>query len=140
MGDVETLDAAGRLGEVEDVLEGVDDELLGGLEDAETLIVGLTGVLADEVDEGALVAALRGGDLDAVFGALGEELGKEGAVGEVDGDVDAAGDVGLVEVELLEEGGEEGDGEKRVEGRGSGSRGRSPLRFLALGGWGWVRG
>ena len=108
----------GVFGEVEDVLEGVGDELFGGLEDAEALVVGLLGVLADEVDQGALVAALGGGELDPVMGALGEEIGEEGAIGKVDGDVDAAGDVGLVEVELLEEGGEEGGGGEDGAGLG----------------------
>jgi hypothetical protein len=110
VGDVEALDAAGEFFEGEGVLEGFGDGLLRGDEDAEALVIGLAGVLADEIDEGALVAALGGGELDAAAGALGEDSGEEGAVGEVDGDVDGAGDVGLVEVELLEEGGEEGGG------------------------------
>ena len=42
--------------------------------------------------------------------ALAEGVGEELAVGEVDRDVDVPGDVGLVEVELLEEGGEEDRG------------------------------
>ena len=79
-----------------------------GMEDAEALVEGLLGVLADEVDEGALFAALRGEELDAVAGALGEEIGEDGAVGKVDGHEDGAGNVALIEVELLEQGGEEG--------------------------------
>ena len=46
------------------------DGVLGGDEDAEALVVGLLGVLADKVDETALVAALRGGELDAVLHAF----------------------------------------------------------------------
>lgn len=120
VGDVEALDAGGRLSEGEGVLEGVGDGALGGLEDTEALVVGLLGVLADEVDEGAFFAALGGGDLDAVAGAFGEEIGEEGAVGEVDGEVDGLRDVGLVEVELLEQGGEEGGGREALVELGEG--------------------
>ncbi len=107
VGDVEALDAAGEFFEGECVLQGFLNGLHAGLEDAEALVVGLLGVLADEVDEGALFAALRGEDLDAAVGAFGEQLGEDGAVGEVDGDQDGARDVVLVEVELLEQGREE---------------------------------
>ncbi len=110
VGDVEALDAFGGLGEHEGVLEGFLHVLDAGLKDAEALVVGLLGVLADEIDEGALVAALGGGDLDFFAAALAEGVGEKGAVGEVDGDVDVFGDVGLVEVHLLEEGGEEDGG------------------------------
>ena len=65
MRDVEALDAARELFEGEGVLKGFLDGLDAGLEDAEALVVGLLGVLADEVDEGALFAALGGKDFDA---------------------------------------------------------------------------
>jgi hypothetical protein len=104
VGDVEALDAAGQLGEHEGVGERFLNGLAAGLEDAEALDVGLLGVLAGEVDEGALFSALRDGDFDAMAGALGEQGGERFAVVEVDGDEDGAGDVVLVDVELLEEG------------------------------------
>ena len=107
VGDVEALDAAGQFFEGEGVLEGLLNGLDAGLEDAETLVVGLAGVLTDEVDEGTLFAALGGEDFYALAGACGEDFGEEGAVGELDGNEDGAGDVVLVEVKLLEEGGEE---------------------------------
>ena len=113
VGDVEALDAAGQLGEHEGVGEGLLNGLARGLEDAEALDVGLLGVLAGEVDEGSLFAALGDGDLDAMAGALGEQVGEGFAVVEIDGDEDGAGDVVLVDVELLEEGAEDGAG---VEG------------------------
>ena len=74
--------------------------------------------MGGEVDEGTLFAALGDGDFYAMFGVVGEEAGEGGAVGEVDGDVDGAGDPGLVDVELLEEGGEEGAGLKPGGRRG----------------------
>ena len=77
-----------------------------GLQDAEALDVGLLGVLAGEIDEGAFFSALRDGDLDAMAGALGEQGGKGFAVVEIDGDEDGARDVLLVDVELLEQGAE----------------------------------
>ncbi len=49
VGDVEALDALGEFGEGEGVLEGLGDGALGGLEDAEALVVGLLGVLAHQV-------------------------------------------------------------------------------------------
>ena len=73
VGDVEALDAARKLGEHQGVGEGFLDGLAGGLEDAEALGVGLAGVLAGEIDEGAFFAALGDGDFDAAADALGEE-------------------------------------------------------------------
>jgi hypothetical protein len=114
VGDVEALDAAGKFGEHEGVGEGFLNGLARGLEDAESLGVGLLGVLAGEVDERTLFAALGGGDFDAMAGALGEERGEGFTIVEVDRDEDGTRDVVLVDVELFEEGGEELGG---VEGR-----------------------
>ena len=69
--------------------------------------VGLPGVQAGEIDKGAFFSALRDSDFDAMAGALGEQGGKCFAVVEVCGDEDRAGDVLLVDVELLEEGGKD---------------------------------
>ena len=110
VGDVEALDARGQLGQHERVGEGLLNGFARGLEDAEALRVGLLGVLAGEVDEGAFFSALRDGDFDAMAGALAEEGGERFAVVEVDRDEDGARDVVLVDVELLEEGGEDGTG------------------------------
>ena len=110
MGDVEALDAAGQFGKHEGVGEGLLDGLARGLEDAEALNVRLLGVLAGEIDEGALFAALGNGDFDAMAGAFGEEAGEGFAVVEVYGDEDGAGDVMLVDVELFEQGAEDGAG------------------------------
>ena len=118
VGDVEALDGAGQVFEHERVLEGFLDGLAAGGQDAEALVVTLLCVLGGEVDEGTLFAALGDGDFYAMFGVVGEEAGEGGAVGEVDGDVDGAGDPGLVDVELLEEGGEEGAGLKPGGRRG----------------------
>ena len=59
VGDVEALDALGLFGKHEDVLHDGLDDVCARLGDAETLIVGLLGVVADEVEQGALVSALR---------------------------------------------------------------------------------
>ena len=102
------------------------------------LVVGLFCVLADEVYERALFTALGGGEFDAVLHALREEVGQDGAVGKVNGDVDGARDVGLVEVKLLEERGEE------CGGREDGGLGFERLKGGVLGGgravFGNVRG
>ena len=86
VGDVETLDAAGKFGEHEDVLQALLNGFLTGLEDAEALVVALLGVLAGEVDERAFFSALRDGDFDLVAGAFGEQSCERRAIGEVDGD------------------------------------------------------
>ena len=104
VGDVEALDAAGQLGQHERVGERLLNGLARRLEHAEALRVGLLGVLAGEIDERALFAALRHGDLDAVAGAFGEQRGEGFAVVEVDRDENGARDVVLVDVELLERG------------------------------------
>ena len=66
MRDVEALDAAGQFGEHEGVREDSWMALREGLEDAESLDVGLLGVLSGEVDEGTFFAALGNGDFDSV--------------------------------------------------------------------------
>ena len=92
VGDVEALDALGGSARVRASCRASCDGLDAGLQDAEALVVGLLGVLADEVDEGALVAALRGGDFDACGRCARQSTSaRSGAVGEVDGDVDVRG-------------------------------------------------
>ena len=56
------------------------DEFFGGGEHAKTLVVGLARVLADEVDERTLFAALGGGELDAVAGCV-RRAGRRGGRG-----------------------------------------------------------
>ena len=111
--DVEALDAAGQFGQREDVLQALLDRFLAGLQDAEALIVALLRVLPGEVDERAFFSALRDGDLDLVAGAFAEQSGERGAVGEVDREINGARNVMLVDVELLEQRGEEGSGFER---------------------------
>lgn len=110
VGDVEALDAAGQLGKHECVLKGFLNGSLRGLHDAETLVETLAGVLAYEIDEGAFFSAQRDGDFYFVTTAFGEQAGESGAVGEIDGHVDGARYILLVDVQLLEQGGEEGSG------------------------------
>ena len=108
MRNVETLDALWELGQRERVLEGFLNGARIRLEDAETLVVRLLGVVAGEIDELAFVSALRNGDVDARrSSALARELFAERvfkffAVFEVDGNEDVARDVGLGQIELLD--------------------------------------
>ena len=97
----------GQLGEHQRLGQRLLNRLARGLEHAEALHVGLLGVLAGQIDQRALFAALRNGDLDAMAGALGEQCGECFAVVEVGGDEDGARNVVLVDVELLEEGGKD---------------------------------
>jgi hypothetical protein len=93
------------------------DGFAGGLEYAETLRVGLLCILTGEVDEGTLFAALGDSDFDAMAGAFCEEGGECFAVVKFGGDEDGAGDVLLVDVELLEKGAEDGAGVELWFGR-----------------------
>jgi hypothetical protein len=113
VGDVKALDAAGKLREHERVGEGFLNGLARRFKHAETLSVRLLGILAGQVDEGTLFSALRDGDFDAMASALGEEGGQGFSIVEVDGDENRTRDVVLVDVELLEQGGEDTSG---VEG------------------------
>ena len=72
VGDVEAFDAARFFEKVERVLDGFADHFGGGLEDAETLFERVLGVVRNEIEEGALAAALRREDFDFVAGAVGE--------------------------------------------------------------------
>ncbi len=75
MRDVETLYALWQLGKGERVLKGFLDGARVWLQDAETLVVGLLGIGAGEIDEFAFVSALRNGDVDARGpGPLAREL------------------------------------------------------------------
>src|SRR5262249_57953938 len=113
VGDVEALDATREFFEGEGVLQSLGYGFLRREEDAEALVVRLFGVLADEVDEGAFFTALRDGDFDAVATLFSEQVGEQSAVREVNRDEDGAGEIALIEIELLEEGGEEGRGRER---------------------------
>jgi hypothetical protein len=98
VGDVEAFDASGKLGEH----EGVGESLLNGLaawfEDTKALDVGLFSVLAGEVNQGSLFAALGDREVDAMAGA-GSQEGRQGlAVGKVYGNEDGARDVMLIDV------------------------------------------
>ena len=106
--DVEALDAPRQLGQHEQVLQRLLNCLLRGLQHTEALIVALLRVLADEVDERALLATLRRGDLYAMAGALGQQMTQRLAVGEVHRHEDGCAARMLIDVELLEQGREEG--------------------------------
>ncbi len=81
--------------------------------------VGLLGVLGGEVDEGAFFAALGNGEFDAAPDTFAQKRGESFAVGEVDRNEDGARHVGLVDVELLEQGGEGRAGVEVGFGRGT---------------------
>ena len=120
MRDVEALDALGEFGEGERVLEGFLNRARIRFHYSETLVVGLLGVVAGEINEFALFSALRNGDVDArgssAFAGelLAERFFEFFAVFEVDGDVDVARDIRLRQIELLDEGGEEFAGMERL--------------------------
>ena len=108
--DVKTFDAARKLGKHEHIGEGFLDGLAGRFQNAKALRVGLLGVLAGEVDEGPLFAALRNDQFDAMAGALCEQGGESFEVGKIYRSEYGAWDVLLIDVELLEECGKDRSG------------------------------
>src|SRR5271166_4597162 len=105
-----------------------------GLEHAETLIVGLLGIRAGKVDEGTLIAALWDQDVNARGAGigssdlLGEQVFERRTIFEIDRHIEIARDIGLTDVELLEEGREKLSG---MEGICSGRSGRISLSWIA---------
>ena len=102
------------------VLQRLLNRFPARLQNPETLIVTLLGVLARQIDEGALLPALRNGDLNAMFRVRRKQTGQGGAIGEVHRDVDVLRDIGLVNVELLQQRREESSrlkGSDRLLGR-----------------------
>ncbi len=115
VGNVEAFDAARFVEKIERVLDGFADHFGSGLEDAEALFERVLGVVRNEIEEGALAAALRGEDFDFVAGAVGECFFEQGAVFEIDRDVDRFREIGGVEIKLLEQGWDEFVGVEFVE-------------------------
>ena len=74
------------------------------MQHAEALVVTLLCILADQVDQRSLVAALRCKDLHPATALRAQQTSERGAVGELKGHIDGARHVGLVEVELLQKG------------------------------------
>src|SRR4029077_3931254 len=116
--DVEAFDALGELGQADGLLQFLLNLSRVGLQHAEALIVGLLGVVAGEIDQGALVSALwdqdvyaRGASAPVLFG---EKVFEFFAVLEVDGHVEIPRNVRLADVELLEQGGEKFAGMKCI--------------------------
>src|SRR5262249_31748852 len=71
------------------------------------LVKRLLGVLRGQVDERALFAALRRDDLNLASSLFAQQLFERGPVFEVDGRKDVAGDILLIDVDLLEQRGKE---------------------------------
>ena len=79
MRDVETLDAPGRLRQIERFLQALGDHLRAGLKDAEALLEAERGVALGKLQHGALGPALRRVNLKAGAAAQrgGAALGKQ---------------------------------------------------------------
>ena len=89
------------------------DFLRVGFEHAKTLVVGLLCVVAGQIDERALVPALRHQNMHPRGASalarvlLGKEVFQRFAVLKIDRNVKVAGYVGLADVELLQQRGKE---------------------------------
>src|ERR1700729_665673 len=105
--NIEALDSSWKFFKGECILQRLLDRLERRLQNSEALIVRLLGVLADKIDERALLAALRRENLDALSRALGQHFGQHNAIGKLNRNKDRSRDVALVEVKLFEQRGEE---------------------------------
>ena len=106
VGDVETLDTIGELGELEGVLQYGLHHVGLGTHDAKTLVIGLLGILSDEVDQRTLVAANGDVDLDAAVHLFAEDFAEGFSVFELHGHKDIPRDVLVIEIDLLQQGAE----------------------------------
>ena len=107
MGDVEALDTGGIERDGGGVLERGEDGFRRRLQNAETGFETVLGVGFGEVVERLLLTALGRVDFDFAALLFAEQFFEGFAVVEVGGDVDDGGNVGLREIDLLDERGHE---------------------------------
>src|SRR5262249_61987763 len=105
--DVKALDSPRQLGQAERVLQRFLRGFGRGLHHAKTLIERLFGVLCRQVDERALLAALGNQDFHFTPALVAEQLLQDRAVFEIHRRQDAAWNILLIDVDLLEQGGKE---------------------------------
>src|SRR5664280_125277 len=103
MGDVEALNPLGQLRQHERVLQGFLDRFRRRLHDAEALIIRLLGILAHQVDQRALVAALRYVNLYPPLLAFREHFLQRDAIFEVHRNIYRVRHILLVQVDLLQQ-------------------------------------
>src|SRR5260370_13937459 len=104
MRNVKAFDAARGLQQIQGVLDRFADGLGRGLQDAEALLEGVLGIVFHEVQERALAAALWSKNFNFMFRAIGERLFQQGAVFEIDRDVNRFGQIFRFQVKLLQQG------------------------------------
>ena len=107
MRDIETLDALGRLGQVQRILHGFLHGARGGLQHAKAGIETVLGVGLHQVEHGLLLAALRRVNLHLAAALFREQLFERRAILEIHGYVDDRGHVALIEIDLLQQSGKE---------------------------------
>ena len=96
-----------QLRQHESVLQRLLDGFRGRLHHPEALIVSLLGVLPDQIDQRALLSALRNVDLHPPLLALREQFFQRGAIFEIHRHINRVRHILLVEVDLLQQRGEE---------------------------------
>ena len=129
VGDVEALDAPGQVGQRQQILQRFLDHLARRLQHAEALIETLLGILPREVDQGTLLSAAGHAQLHFVLCALAQQGRERSAIGKIDRYVDRARHVLLVDIELLQQGGEK---EGSVKGFRSIATGSPPCSGCVL--------
>src|SRR5579883_778714 len=121
MGNIKALDAFRRGGKIQRGFERIGNGFRIGLEHTESLFERVTRILFHQIEKGMFGAALRHGDFHATVGqvesggALGEDFLEELAVFEIAHDVNGARQVSGIEIELLQDRGEEFTGIEFVE-------------------------
>ena len=107
MGNVEGLDAVRRFGKVERFAEAFQHFARVGLQDAEAPLKRVAGVTRHQFRQRALGPGLRSENMDGPPAPLGEHLLQRFAIVEVRGRVNLTRQILLVQIDLLEQGGEE---------------------------------
>ena len=118
----------GRSGSVNKSCSASSITLAGRLQHAEALIKTLLGILACQVDQGALFPAPGHAQLHFVLGTLAQQRLQCFAIGKVYWDINRARHILLVDIKLLQQGGEE-DGRIKSLSQGLGPQfGSRPSR------------
>src|SRR5690348_17267283 len=106
MGDIEALDAFGRLRQPKRRFKRLCHGFGGGLEHPESLHKRVASIFLDEFEKGMLFAALRVEQFNAMTGPLAEYVFEKLPFFEVHRRVNVARHIGCIEIKLLNERGQ----------------------------------
>ena len=124
VGNVETFDALRLFGKIQRGLQRFADGARSGFQDAEALLEGMLGVAFDQIEEGALAAALRREDFHFVPGALAEQVLEQLAILKIHGHMNHFRKIFGFQIKLLQQRGHKFVGIEFIE--------VLPIKFAAI--------